>query len=221
MKLVIADRGSELYNWLFDANFQTVSFKAFLRNPDAYSKANLVYFHGGEDVSAQVYMEKEIPETYSNSRRDLIEMRVYTEAQKLKIPCLGICRGSQFLTAVQPGGRLVQHVTGHSLSYPHKITTHKGTTIEVTSTHHQMMYPFGVSEYELLAVSSPKLSNQYKFGLYFPDQEKVIEEKGEPEIVYYPKTNCLAIQGHPEYYNDFNTDFCVYSRELVKDKLLL
>ncbi|MFW6225392.1 MAG: gamma-glutamyl-gamma-aminobutyrate hydrolase family protein [bacterium] len=213
MLTVITNRPKEL-GWL-DEKLNVISFGEFL---DSREKADLIYFDGGEDVSPSLYGDKELPVTYSNYKRDLEEAKVYALAKTLDIPCLGVCRGSQFLTALQPGGKIVQDVTGHSLYELHKIKLlNEGKDIEVTSTHHQMMYPFD-TKHELIAVSSRRLSLHYHFGNN-KDLSKIYEF-GEPEIVYYPDTKCLGIQGHPEYLRDINHEFPAYSRKIVQEKLL-
>ena len=62
-----------------------------------------------------------------------------------------------------------------------------------------MMYPFNLinNKYKLLAWSSKFLGNIYLNG---EDKQIPLPDKFvEPEIVYYPFTRGLAIQGHPEY----------------------
>jgi hypothetical protein len=98
------------------------------------------------------------------------------------------------------GGSLVQHVTGHAINGTHKIhLMNEEVDIDITSTHHQMMWPFGLDkkDYSILAKSMHDLSKTYLNG---DNREKRLPADFiEPEIVYYNKTNCLCIQGHPEY----------------------
>lgn len=210
--LVVTNRIGEL-KWL-NRKIKGISFREFLKNP---VKAKLVYFDGGEDVSPELYGDKTLPQTYNNYKRDLKEAKVYSLAKHLGIPCLGVCRGAQFLTAMQPGGSIIQDVSGHTLYNTHKIKLlNTSKTIEVTSTHHQMMYPFNTN-HELLAVSE-NLSHYYKVGSK-EDVKELISKHGEPEVVYYPDTKCLAIQGHPEYIKDINHEFPTYCRETVEEKL--
>lgn len=69
----------------------------------------------------------------------------------------------------------------------------------ITSSHHQMLYPFDLNEkdYELIAYSEYFQSNTYLNG----DNKEIELAKNflEPEIVYYKNTNALCIQGHPEW----------------------
>ena len=217
MKIITNDIG-DLKRWLITKEkVKVINFESFLKNPE---EADLVYFSGGEDVSPHVYNEPTHPRTYSYPKRDILEMRVYYEARLLNIPMVGVCRGGQFLTAMQPGGRLVQDVGGHSMYGLHGISIKNKPSILTTSTHHQMMYPFEVNNYELIAVSSERKSNTYSFGYESGNEVQNLEKYGEPEIVYYPDSKCLAIQGHPEYFEDYKEAFPTLCRELVFEKCL-
>lgn len=127
---------------------------------------------------------------------------MFTKAQKAGLLIVGICRGAQLGCALS-GGILVQHTTGHGHS--HRITTIDGETFIASSLHHQMMYPFDV-EHKLLAWSTRPQSEEYR-GISEDEWKKwprkvydelKSEDIIEPEIVWFPKTKCLAIQGHPE-----------------------
>jgi carbamoylphosphate synthase small subunit len=113
------------------------------------------------------------------------------------MPKLGICRGGQFLT-VMNGGKMIQDVNNHSGN--HKIThVGSGQVYEITSTHHQMMFPFNLPDhrFELVAHSQYFQSTKYLNG---NDEEfDLPKDFLEPEIIYYPESNSLCIQGHPEY----------------------
>lgn len=208
----------DLKKWLFkNEKIKVISFKEFLKSPQ---KADLVYFSGGEDVSPDIYGELTHPTTYSHPKRDMEELLVYYKAKELGISQLGVCRGCQFLTSVQDKGRLVQNVSHHSMYGTHEIKDKtSGKVVTATSTHHQMMYPFNVPNYQLIAVSSPNRSTIYEFGNPIGDEEEIINKFGEPEVVYYPDTKCLAIQGHPEYYELYSDDYPTYCRNLVFNKL--
>ena len=98
------------------------------------------------------------------------------------------------------GGILVQDISNHALFKTHPIVNLLTNKIyEITSTHHQMQYPFNLNDddYEILYTSYANSSSYY-------DGDKIDADKicnMEPEIVLYHKENlpkCLAIQGHPE-----------------------
>lgn len=69
-----------------------------------------IILSGGEDVHPSVYDRSEYIEKYNlknfNRERDKFELDVLKEAEKYKIPLLGICRGLQ-LTNVYYGGTLI------------------------------------------------------------------------------------------------------------------
>jgi hypothetical protein len=106
------------------------------------------------------------------------------------------------------GGKLIQHVNGHSGNH----TIHFKDSIkeyyqlnnrlyeyEITSTHHQMMFPYNIrnkKDYEILAWSSKFRSKTYLNGKN--EEISLPENFVEPEIIYYPETYSLCIQGHPE-----------------------
>lgn len=96
------------------------------------------------------------------------------------------------------GGKLVQNVSNHAIGYTHAITD--GNKIyQITSTHHQMQYPFDLNsnDYDILFVSHGVESDYYEGDGIKPR----LIFKREPEIVLYHKEKlpkCLAVQGHPE-----------------------
>lgn len=161
-------------------------------------EAELVLFTGGEDVDPSLYNCEKHPRTYSNLQRDLEEKKVFESIVPGKQVCLGICRGSQFL-CVMNGGLLVQHCINHAIGYTHGITDGR-TCYQITSTHHQMQYPYNLNrkDYNVLFKSEDYRSNYYQGENIDKDN---IYKYGEPEIVYYHKDGlpkCLAVQGHPE-----------------------
>lgn len=161
-------------------------------------EADVVLFTGGEDVDPSLYGCEAHPRTYSNLQRDLEEKTVFESVDPSKQVCLGICRGSQFL-CVMNGGLLVQHCDNHAIGHTHAISDGE-TCYQITSTHHQMQYPYNLSKtaYKVLFKSYPNLCWMYEGDNISPDK---VSEKGEPEIVLYHKEGlpkCLAVQGHPE-----------------------
>ena len=167
---------------------------------DTLSEADIVLFTGGEDVDPSFYGEKMHPTTSSNIIRDTQEKKVFEHIKPTQL-VVGICRGSQFL-CVMNGGKLVQNCDNHGIFETHPILFGETNEIyEITSTHHQMQYPYNLNEedYTLTAISMFKRSSFYEGGGI---DIKNIHSKGEPEIVIYHKENkprCIAIQGHPEY----------------------
>lgn len=173
------------------------------------SSIKLVIFTGGSDVSPELYGEKQGRYTSINAKRDIYEVEMFGLTQKHKIPVVGICRGSQFV-CVMSGGRLVQDVTNHGGF--HTLRTHKGDLITVNSTHHQMQRPN--ADHRILAVAEPRRSTHYHDG-----NDSPIEMTQDIEAVYYPNTNSLGIQWHPEWLAENHPAF-IYTQQLVEEFLL-
>jgi GMP synthase-like glutamine amidotransferase len=181
-------------------------YTRFLKNfklVDNIKDADLVLFTGGEDVDPSLYGKEKHRTTYSNIHRDLAELSAFKQIQPNQV-VLGICRGSQFL-CVANGGILVQDCDNHAIWGTHEIIdTKTGDVYEITSTHHQMQYPYTLrdEDYTLLFKAAPfRSSHYYGDGV----EEKVIRSKGEAEIVLYHRPGfpkCLAVQGHPEMIPD-------------------
>jgi len=192
----LTEQEYEFFSTYFEV--KTILFKQLLDSaPDV--KLSFLYFSGGADVNPSLYGEKIGKYTSIDKKRDEICAEIFHIYNQ--IPKLGICRGAQFLT-VMNGGKLIQHVEGHISS--HEISyimngNNYPSSLNITSTHHQMMFPFNLenNRYTLLAWATKFQSMVYLNG----DNEQISlpEKFVEPEIVYYNKTNSLAIQGHPEY----------------------
>lgn len=194
LNIVIADDSSSLdYVSYLNEKYNVTVHKV---NDVKNSKdIDLVLFTGGEDVNPAHYNENIGKYTHINSNRDKKEIDTFYRF-KGKSFLLGICRGSQLLTMLS-SGRLIQHVEGHSRD--HSMILNNGLSYKITSSHHQMLYPFDMNpkDYELLAYSEYFQSKTYLNG----NNEEIELSKDflEPEIVYYKKTNALCIQGHPEW----------------------
>lgn len=158
------------------------------------NKADLFLFTGGEDVHPYLYGELKNKKTRANSERDVQEIWCFKYALNNKIPMMGICRGSQFLT-VMAGGGLFQHVDGHIGNHTSFLSD--GSVITTISTHHQMMNPYSLKpqQYKVIGVSK-KIISEFENG--YNETVELPSNFPEPEFVYYPEINALAIQGHPE-----------------------
>ena len=135
---------------------------------------------------------------------------------------VGICRGAQFLT-VMNGGKLVQHVNNHAISgtHPCHIKMPSGPkavkieTVEVTSTHHQMMYPWTMcfTDYHIIGYSR-SLCTKYEGTPECESSERYLVNPHtvpiEPEVVWYPKSQCLCAQFHPEVMDENSGGFKIY-----------
>lgn len=168
---------------------------------------------GGEDISPSLYHSPIAPRCYAStalSSRDRLEYSAILAAMQRGLPIIGVCRGAQLLCAAA-GGKLIQHVNGHGSS--HAIETDDGREFITSSVHHQMLFPWDV-EHELIAWTKDRRSNVYETGEGEEDISERASRMVEPEIVFFPKINGLAIQGHPEFMRD-SDPFVKYCMELV------
>lgn len=167
---------------------------------------DLIIFTGGEDVSPCYYDEEIGKFTHTNIKRDESEFSLLHNIGILSsiirnIPKLGICRGAQLLT-VYNGGKLIQHVEGHKNNnqvIEYVVNQSITKKMEVSSDHHQMMFPYNLPEkkYELIGWSKNFQSNTYLNGKN--EEIKLPKSFLEPEIIYYDYTKSLCIQSHPEW----------------------
>lgn len=157
-------------------------------------EADIVCFTGGEDVDPQLYGERPLITTFFNTSRDKREIEIYAQAMEQGKPCVGICRGGQFLN-VMNGGKMWQHVEGHGIMGTHKVLDlETGKEFDVTSTHHQMMIPHESGKVLAAAAISP---HKMSFGSEYKRTEEDLYD--DTEAVWYKDTSCLCFQPHPEY----------------------
>jgi gamma-glutamyl-gamma-aminobutyrate hydrolase PuuD len=160
--------------------------------------ADFVLFTGGEDVNPELYGEPCMAKTNFNRFRDEKEHLIYLGALERELPMVGICRGGQFLN-VENGGKMWQHVTGHCRSHLARIEVPpfgengQRRTIQVTSTHHQMMIP---TDDAIILCTASEADEKI-----CPTLSKIGKEEDDVEVVVYPDTNCLCFQPHPEFGN--------------------
>jgi GMP synthase-like glutamine amidotransferase len=153
--------------------------------------ADLVVFTGGEDINPSLYHEPAHPTTSFNEYRDEYEIKKWHQAIKLGKHIIGICRGAQLACALS-GGKLIQDQENRHFIHP--IRTYEGDMIEVSSLHHQAQWPWNLKESQFKLLGwSVGLSSFHKDGY---DHDLPITK--ECEIVFYPETKALGIQGHPE-----------------------
>jgi putative glutamine amidotransferase len=156
--------------------------------------ADFVLFTGGADINPRLYKQNAIPQTHFSNERDTYELDVYFRARNQNIPMIGICRGAQFLCAMN-GGELWQDVN-HPMS--HVMNTKYDTKLICNSYHHQMLNLSKLVEgvdYDLIAWSnnlSPRKEDAR--GQIYTD-----EDYREPEAVHFLKSNTFVVQYHPEF----------------------
>lgn len=187
-------------------------------------KINL--FTGGSDIDPALYGQKKSPRCgRSFENRDKQEVADFKKAMETldeNVINFGICRGAQLLCALS-GGDLIQHVENHYK--PHSIEAYDGETYQVTSVHHQMMYPYNLprNKYSLLGWSIARSNT------YIVDYGEAVDKStglpltkfafSEPEVVWFPETRSLCIQSHPEYTYTNQTRFHDFILKIVTEIL--
>lgn len=168
-------------------------------------EADLVVFGGGSDVCPLLYGEQPHCLTSWDDKRDASDIELYLTCIKQGIPMLGVCRGAQFLHAMNEG-KLYQHLENHYGNHSmwclsNGVPGDKAEKIDrVSSTHHQACIKNVEGGMVLLAGHSTNtvrwLNNKDKIGP---------EQRLDVEAFTYPRTGCIGVQGHPEYagYNKF------------------
>lgn len=176
---------------------------------------------GGEDISPSIYGQLPGTHTYADdepSLRDQMEMAMYRRAVEMNLPIVAVCRGAQ-LACCMEGGKLVQHVQNHGRD--HEIVTQEDGKFITSSVHHQMMYPWNVPDYDLIAWAEGRstchlgeLDEEIEFPEEAYDSTSVLKE---PEVIFFKRSRCLAIQGHPEFM-DFNAPFVKWINRLIGER---
>lgn len=164
---------------------------------DPYAVCDLVCFTGGLDVAPSIYRAPIHPKTQYDLERDDECVQMFVDHHKFT-PMVGICRGGQFLN-VMCGGSLFQHVDGHHKSHKAKL---EGTdmTLEVTSSHHQMMLPkldYGVDRPELILTADESSFRQKFSALTALSNDEITLP--DIEALFYREDECLCFQPHPEW----------------------
>lgn len=191
---------------VFDHDYLTImmfrkrNWSIFGVDTDDISDIDLVVFSGGEDVSPSLYGEKNV-DSYCNPQRDAHETEIFDNFKD--IPKVGICRGGQFLNVLS-GGRMWQDTDGHGRY--HELTDIKtGTPWYVSSTHHQMMRPS--EDAEIVAIAHQSDYRKAAIDFEFSGQT----DYDDIEVLWYPKTNSLCFQPHPEYTDAEQTEAYFFS----------
>jgi GMP synthase-like glutamine amidotransferase len=165
---------------------------------NSVEECDMVVFAGGADIDPGLYGQKPIPETSFNKSRDVYEIAMYHKARSLKKTCVGICRGAQFLAAMNKCG-LWQHVDNHGGRNHSIVDIEWDCRVEATSIHHQMIMMN--DKMELVAVCEDQVASVFKSENLFVDLNRPGANalcEVEVEAGAFPETRCFFVQGHPE-----------------------
>jgi len=164
---------------------------------------------GGTDIDPSIYGQQPLKWTDKpDIDRDNRELQDIDMAVLNKQPIIGVCRGAQLLCAYN-GGELIQHST---IVRPTKgqatLITEEGE-LKAPVDHHQIMVPKG--NFVLLA------EEEAQHVRWKSDTESYTEWY-IPHVVYYPDTNSLAVQPHPEWANH-DSVFIAWLNRIIIDYL--
>ncbi len=168
-------------------------------HPALISEIDGIVFTGGADIAPELYGKPELRIQCEeiDSVRDTDEFAFAAEADKLKLPVLGICRGLQLLN-VHHGGTLVadleksgkhDHTKNDGIDRRHEVHLEPGKLTKkisgvsggnVTSAHHQAIDDLAPG----MAVSARSSEDNVIEAIEWDDQS------GRPYL--------LAVQWHPE-----------------------
>lgn len=145
---------------------------------------------GGTDIDPAIYGQQPLKWTDTpDVERDDQELYEIDMAVRFKRPIIGICRGAQLLCAYNDG-ELIQH---SNIVRPKRgwatLVTEEGE-FEAPVNHHQIMVPKG--NYVLLAEEEAQHTR-------WKSNDESYVEWYIPHVIYYPDTNSLAVQPHPEW----------------------
>lgn len=158
--------------------------------------ADAVFFVGGADVNPLLYGEEPHRTTHYDNRRDIEDMYAWRMAKdKLKV---GVCRGGQFLN-VMNGGKLWQDVDNHTST--HELTDQfTGQKFMVSSTHHQQFRPAMNGIVVATARQTTRKAAAGQTWTYAKNDTPMDNYFAiDHEVVWYPETQSLCFQPHPEY----------------------
>jgi gamma-glutamyl-gamma-aminobutyrate hydrolase PuuD len=175
--------------------------------------ADIVCLNGGMDIATEIYGEtsayRGVPETMSP--RDKMEVAMYNMALERGKFILGICRGAQLANCLN-GGKLWQHISNHGTGHMmYDLKTHEH--IFTTSVHHQEMIPGPGAEIIAVAAQATQKIDARGVQMFQPFK-KTDEDGDDVEVLWYPRTRSLCIQGHPEFAPE--TNFAKYCFKLTE-----
>ena len=182
-----------------------------------FTLIDAVVLWGGADISPSLYNESPIVFSgpHAPSHRDSYEWELLKNAVQRNIPIIGVCRGAQIMCAFA-GGTLIQNVTNHQTynGGDHTVQTNDGI-FQTKGDHHQMMSPNKI-EHTVLAWCDPPQSEKYEPNDTYGANLLIHKHIVEPEVIYFPTINGLAIQAHPEWETTSNSWTEWLNKQIIK-----
>ena len=172
--------------------------EAGFQKAKSYDEADVVVFIGGEDINPKMYGEAAHPTTYFTEVRDHVEQLHYNRCVADKKVMFGICRGAQFLHAMN-GGKLWQNVNNHAGGDHFIYDIDADCYVEATSIHHQMLRMS--DDVDVVAICGSQIATSFEDGAGTKvkvDPTNIEQFELEIEAGAYKDTQCFFVQGHPE-----------------------
>ena len=162
-----------------------------------YKNSEIVLFIGGEDVNPKLYGEPAHKSTYYNLYRDEKEAEIYERCIADRKKIIGICRGFQFIHAMQ-GFQIAQDIDRHGGG--HLVEKHNDCNIDfkpfaTIGSHHQN--PVIHNNAKIVPIAISRLGSKKYDGF-----DKLIPTDYEVEAAFYPSICALGVQYHPEWSNE-------------------
>lgn len=209
----------------FYGNIVGLMAEAGFKKANDIDSADVIVFGGGSDINPSLYDQRNVASFGINTVRDDLEVSTYKAAQASGKVCFGICRGAQFLHAMN-GGTLWQDVNNHGGHDHFIVDLDEDVRVLATSLHHQMLQPN--DRIEVVAVTEEKVAT------HFRDDTTDVTLGRNPESLMmeieagaYSATKCFFVQGHPEIgspeyrswtmtkLNDFILDWTKQTRQIA------
>lgn len=170
--------------------------------------ADVVVFIGGADINPALYGEKPMNVTSFSQGRDDDEVAVYYKAQGLGKIMFGICRGAQFLHAMN-GGKLWQHVEGHGGADHDVYDIEEDVLVKANSYHHQML--MDSDDLKIIAVCNEQVSRRFLAHdtVHHLNAEDPTDHEIEIEAGAYEDKKIFFVQGHPEVGTPLYRSWCM------------
>lgn len=175
--------------------------RAECRKARSLETADLVVFGGGSDVHPELYGETAMHSTVMPSiQRDLADIELYAECLSQGKPMVGVCRGAQFLAAMQGAG-MYQDVNNHMGAHPIYDVRENKPVPNASSSHHQMVMNHESGGMQILATAT-RADKKWTSATSF-----ITGQSPDVEAFFYRNPCILGVQGHPEY-----REYAYYSR---------
>ncbi len=184
-----------MVQWINHGNIKIVDF----------DDADIIVFPPGAPIHPKMYGEQVCKYLGPGAEaKDVIERMALKKAIKMGKFIIGIQRGAM-LCNIHNNGNVIQHINHHTAD--HQIKDSKTNKLyNVTSSHTELMFPYNLKpqSYEIVAYATKSMCKKSYNLVYLNGDEcevmyksvpcKYLDNLKDPEIVYFPRTACFAVQ---------------------------